>query len=126
MDRRLTQGVGPRGFGYWLADGPFRATTIERDEMRKRSRSFKIHPALLSRAEDYAVLEGRSVVSVVEQALAELLHVPLLDPRFPEGSVELCASCKRGVMWQSRCPVCGHHGRAEVVPRTRAGGTETL
>ena len=93
--------------------------------VRKRSRTFKLHPALLSRAEDWAVLEGRSVVSVIEQGLAELLHVPLVDVRFPEGSIELCARCRAGVMWQSRCPVCGHHGRAEV-PRTHARGTTTL
>ena len=87
--------------------------------MRKRQRSFKLHPALLTRAEDYAVLEGRSLVGVVEQALAELLHVPLLDPKFPEGPVEMCMRCKRGVMWDGRCPVCGHHGRAERPARAR-------
>ena len=103
----------------WVTAAGVLTATIERDEMRKRSRTLKVHPALLERAEDRAVLESRSLVSVVEQALAELLHVPILDRRFPEGPVEICARCRAGVMWQGRCPVCGHHGRAERPARAR-------
>lgn len=88
--------------------------------MSKCQRTFRLHPELLRRAEDRAAMEDRSVVGVVEQALAMCLHVPIADLRFPEAPVELCARCRRGVMWQGRCPVCGHHGRAERPARVRA------
>lgn len=72
-----------------------------------------MHPELLKRAESRAILEDRTVVSVIEQALAEFLAIPVLDTKLPQGPVELCQRCERGVMWKDKCPVCGGHGRAE-------------
>ena len=81
--------------------------------MTRRRVCFRMHPILLQRAEDRAVLEDRTVISVIEQAVGELLHVPLVNVKFPEGPVEMCAQCRAGVMWHSRCPVCGWRGREE-------------
>jgi hypothetical protein len=43
------------------SDAAGERTTTLSAPMRKRGRSFKLHPALLKRVEDHAVLEGRSV-----------------------------------------------------------------
>jgi hypothetical protein len=72
----------------------------------KRLQTFRLHPELLRRAEDRAVLEDRTVTSVIEQALAELLAVPIADSAFPPGPVEVCRACRQGVLWRNRCPVC--------------------
>jgi hypothetical protein len=71
----------------------------------KRSQTFRLHPELLRRAEDKAVMEDRTMTSVIEQALAELLAVPVADPAFPPGPVEVCRACRKGVLWRNRCPV---------------------
>jgi len=70
----------------------------------KRRHCVRLHPELSRRAEDIAVLEDRTLTSVIEQALAELLYVPIADPALPEAPVEICHDCRRGVVWLGRCP----------------------
>jgi hypothetical protein len=72
----------------------------------KRRHCVRLHPELSRRVEDIAVLEERTVTSVVEQVLAEYLYVPVADPTFPEAPVEICHECRRGVVWLGRCPLC--------------------
>jgi hypothetical protein len=69
-------------------------------------RALTFHPELWERVRRHALLNNRTNVSVVEQALAEHLAIPLADPDLPEQPVELCPRCEKGVLWQGKCPVC--------------------
>ena len=71
--------------------------------------SWSIHPGLLARLRDRAGYEQRSVISVLEEALAKHLAVPLANPALPEQPVELCPACERGVLNHGRCPGCNWH-----------------
>jgi len=67
----------------------------------------QIDNGLYLRLREQALTEGRSMTSIVEQALAEYLAIPLANPDLPEQPVELCPSCEKGVLWRRRCSVCG-------------------
>jgi hypothetical protein len=78
--------------------------------MRRKQRvSWDLHPVLIEAVRLRAVEEGRSITSVVEQALAEHLHIPLANRDLPEQRVELCPACEKGVIWDGRCAVCNWH-----------------
>ena len=72
----------------------------------RRNVTWTLHPVLVERMRQRAADENRPLVSVVEQALAELFAIPLADPNLPEAPAELCPACQRGVLWAGKCPVC--------------------
>ena len=78
---------------------------------------------LLERVHSAAQQQGRTLNSIVEQALANLLFVPPAFPDLPEQPIELCARCEKGVLYASRCPVCGWHRYPRMYKRTRARDT---
>ena len=71
--------------------------------------TLNIHAGLLARLRDRAAYERRSLISVLEEALAKHLAVPLANPSLPEQPCELCPACERGVLSHGRCTECGWH-----------------
>ena len=71
--------------------------------------SWNIHAGLLARLRDTAKYEQRSLIGVLEQALAKHLAVPLANPDLPEQACELCPACERGVLSHGRCAECNWH-----------------
>ena len=61
---------------------------------------------LAERVKEYADEQGRTTTSIVEQALAEFLAVPISVVGTPAGPLELCYICERGVLFHGRCPHC--------------------
>lgn len=74
--------------------------------MAKRRISHMLHEGLNDRLNAERVKQDRTLVSIIEQALAEYLNVPLADRELPEQAVELCPRCERGVLNNGRCAEC--------------------
>lgn len=75
----------------------------------KRPVRWTLHPRLFEQIKERAEREQRSINSLVEQALAEFMHVPLAFPELPEQPVELCPQCEQAVLHHRRCNRCGWH-----------------
>lgn len=72
----------------------------------KRSITWAVNDALLDRLRRERRTTGRREISIVEQALAEYLNVPLANRDLPEQPVEICPQCQRGVLHYGRCAEC--------------------
>jgi hypothetical protein len=88
----------------------------------RRVASFWVNAALVDRLEEQSRKDGRARNSIVEQALAEYLNVPLADRDLPEQAVELCPNCLQGVLNEGRCRECRwrRDPRASYRPAVRA------
>jgi hypothetical protein len=79
---------------------------------------FEIHRGLRERLREYAEQTGRSQTSLIEQALAEFLNVPLANRELAKQAVEICPRCERGVMHDNRCRLCNWR---RIDPREQRG-----
>lgn len=86
---------------------------------------WKIHPGLLDALQARADAESRKQVSVLEEALAKHLAIPLAHPELPEMPVELCPACEKGVINRGRCAVCNWHRYPRPWKSKSATGTRT-
>lgn len=84
-----------------------------RTENRIRiSVNWTLHPelvkALQRRAQSERTPMGkrRSISSIVEQALAEYLAIPLANEQLPQAPLELCPTCEQGVLRDGICRIC--------------------
>lgn len=71
--------------------------------------AWRINTALLARLNRACRTEHRRHISIIEQALAEYLNVPVANRDLPQQPVELCGNCERGVLNEGRCGDCGWH-----------------
>ena len=78
--------------------------------MAKRKIAWRLNSALLDRLDERCRKENRRQISIIEQALAEYLNVPLANRELPEQPVEICGNCEKGVLDDRlRCADCGWH-----------------
>lgn len=76
--------------------------------------NWTLHPELVKRLQAQAQTEltprgkRRSISSIVEQALAEYLAVPLANPDLPEQPLELCPRCEQGILREGICRLCNY------------------
>ena len=76
----------------------------------KRPATWRVHEGLLDRLALQARTSHRTPTSIVEQALAEYLSVPLASRDLPAQPVELCPHCHRGLITDTgRCLQCRWH-----------------
>ena len=77
--------------------------------------NWTLHPQLIKRLQYQADHEltprgkRRSISSIVEQALAEYLAIPLANPELPEQPLELCPQCEKGILREGACRLCNYH-----------------